>query len=355
MSKEKEKINFTIFEKSDTSYVQMLKESPLGNSEKTILLQDFLQFVSDFNSDKNYVDSGFLVSKLVRKVTKGTRELCFYHFPELTVKPYTYMNSSDAKLVNFFSFFKEGPKPFDLQYERNAEVMHRGEPKRKFKLSYNDLKLKNIMLVTFYDTANSGQIISYNVFHVLNQNDLFQDTTASISDETTLFPTIFPNHYADKICWGSTGFDSNLQTFFSENNYDSIKSIPYIYYNSLFNDDLLSSCYRGASQYKIKDDLLVSIFKYYYDNFVDSNKSYHDFEAAARNLLVSETSRSDICTLNYTVSSLFFIIGPISSSSDLYTRYFSDLKKLDAESTNSNEGSKYVHTISSYIKSRLAI
>lgn len=352
MYNNKEQVDFSIFSKDNTSYVQMKKETPLGNSEKVILLEEFLQFVTDFNSDKNFSDTGFLVPKLVRKVTKGTRHLCFYYFPEITVNPYTHMRSNDSNIKELMSYFDKENTPFSLKYDRNHIVRNRGEDQVKHKLHYENLKLKNIMLVTFYDTS-SNHIISYNVCHVLNQESLFQDASASLNDETLLFPTIFSNHYSDKICWGSTNFDMTLQNFFKESDNDGIKSIPYIYFNSLFNDDLLSSMYSNGSHYKIKESLLDDIIKYYYDNFVSEKVNFNIFKSVFIKVLTSDlNSRSKEYTLKYTVSSLFFIIGPLTVDSDLYSRYFSELNIRNMEHQGRENS---IRSISSYIKSRLSI
>lgn len=351
MYSNKDKIDFSIFEKDNSSYVQMKKETPLGNSEKVILLEEFLQFVTDFNSDKNFTDTGFLVPKLVRKVTKGTRHLCFYHFPEITVSPYTNIRSGDEGIKELMSYFEKDNPPFSLKYDRNITVRHRGEEQIRHKLYYENLKLKNVMLVTFYDTSND-HIISYNVCHVLNQASLFQDSTSLLNDDTLLFPTLFPNHYSDKICWGSTNFESNLNTFFKNYDSDGIKSIPYIYFNSLFNDDLLSSVYSNGSHYKIKESLMDDIIKYYYDNFVSEKTNFNIFKAVFIKVLASDLSRSKEYTLRYTVSSLFFIIGPLCADSDLYSRYFSELNVRNMENAGREN---VVRSISSYIKSRLSI
>lgn len=351
MYSNKDKINFSIFEKDNVSYVQMQKETPLGKSEKIILLEEFLQFVTDFNSDKNFTDTGFLVPKLVRKVTKGTRHLCFYHFPEITVNPYTHVRSSDSNIKQLMSYFEKENPPFSLKYDRNNVVRHRGEDQVRHKLYYENLKLKNVMLVTFYDTS-TNHIISYNVCHVLNQTSLFNDATSSFNDETLLFPTIFPNHYSDKICWGSTNFESNLNNFFKNEDTDGIKSIPYIYFNSLFNDDLLSSVYSNGSHYKIKESLMDDIIKYYYDNFVSEKIVFNVFKSVFIKSLSSELDRNKEYTLQYTVSSLFFLIGPLCADSDLYSRYFSDLNVRNQQNAGREN---YVRSISSYIKSRLSI
>lgn len=346
-------IDFSIFEKNNSTYVQMIKKTALGNSEKTILLQDFLKFVTDFNIDKTVSDTGFIIPSLVRKVVKGTREICFYSIPEFSVNPYADSSniSSPQSLLTTILGSETPEKPFYLKIERSNRP-HRGEDRHYNKIEFTKLVIKNIILVTYYDTANEGSIISYNIFHSLNPNSIFQENSGEISDETLLFPSLMPNHYSDKICWGSTGFENRLREYFRLGDHNGIKSIPYVYYSSFFNDDLITSDYGSPYQYQISKDLFNKIALYYKNNFANNSVSLDEVTSALRSSIVSNEGRSryDLYT---TVVSLFIILGPIFSDSEIYSQYFSELKTL-RDSNSGSDSRPRIHTISSYLQSRFS-
>lgn len=349
----KKNINFSIFEKNNSTYVQMSKETPLGNSEKTILLQDFLKFITDFNSDKTLTDTGFVVPNLIRKIVKGTRELCFYYFPEITVSP--YCNSENlGSTRRISSLFNNENYDFKLGLETSS-YDRRGDRRSYERLSVEGLKMKNVMLVTFYDTANNGSLISYNIFHTLNRESIFEDSTTNyINDNTVLFPSIMPNHYSDKICWGSTGFEENLRNYFNTSNFEGIKSTPYIYFNSLFNDDLLSSTYENLHHYKITNEVFTDIVNYYFTKTPGLTINLVEFTSNLRQILLEERQSSgNFLRIKSTIACLMLVIGPIFSDPTLYKKYFTSILSFV---DNSNSDSRYkIHTMSSYINSRLAL
>lgn len=344
----KNNVNFSIFEKNNINYVSMESTVDSITSNKTILLDDFLKFVTDFDQNKSVTDSGFLTPNLIRKVTKGTKEICFYHLPSIIVNPQCSIEDINigSSALNLFFSEREG---VDFKYTIEDHVESRRNRRYK-KLVLNNLNIRNIIICTYFDYANSGNLISYNIFHSLTPDSLFQDSSI-ITEDTLLFPSIMPNHYADHICWGSTGYEDRLRTFIREKDYENVKSLPYVYYNSMFNDDLLSSSYSYMNHYKIPKELFLEIVTYYHNNLKDKTKTFEDFKSSFINAFTTSSSRNDNNTEYSILSSIthfMVFLAPIFSEPDFYKRYFESILKL-------NETSEYpvtIHTISSFINSR---
>lgn len=345
----KKQIQFNISENSDKTIVTMVKESPLGKIEKNILLQDFLTFVADFNVDKTVTDSGYLVPNLVRKLVKGTSELCFYFFPSITVTPSCSRGNFSSSFLDLFVGKEKDSAAFKVISERAPSRGRRSDSDDFNRFAIQDLKLRNVMLVTLYNKQSKS--LTYNVFNTLNTSNIFQETAGTITDQTLLFSTLMPNHYSNSICWGSTGFEDVLKGYFEAGNYEGIKSIPYIYFNNLFNNDLASSTYSNMMQYNFSPALFNSVVGYYINNY-NLDITPQRFKSEFESVMLRRNS-SSFHSIHGSIEFLLLMVAPIYSDPALYSQYYSELKSQVESAGQSSDRS--VISISQFINSRFSI
>ena len=318
------KIKFAIEELDGKTVVKMENETEGMQSSKTVQLKAFIDYITEYNKDKVVNDSGFLPPNLVRKVTRGSREMCVYFFPQLIVSPAFYAaRASNYRLLEAVQSNLKDDSPVKIVLSDETDHDDDDEDYREDKFIFKDLVVNNIVLTTTFD-ANS-HYLSYNVFHALKEDSIFSSATGpyeSINEDTKLIRSIFPNHYDSAICWGNINLVSGLSDDFKRSNYSVIRNIPFNYLNSIFNNDLFGSGHNSNSEGRdfrsVPSELKDKVIDFYYNNLSEnSGMTRSNFRSRFNDSVVNSDSR-----LLSNVGALIFFAAPILGNGELYDEYF---------------------------------
>ena len=208
------KLNFEYLNKDNKNLFNVTLEREALVQSKVISLENLIKILQTLNNTVDQTDTGYLPKNLLRSISSSNYNKALYHFPYLVAFPKLESASFNPKTYRIFN------KPyFQLS-------MHGGY------VCFNNYKILNIILYLNYNKHNTG----YKVMHLNTAESLFNSTL--LNDDAKAFPPIFPNHFETSICWGGTGFGSTLMQYFGDNDLDKLQEIPFVYFNSTFNNDL---------------------------------------------------------------------------------------------------------------------
>ena len=208
------KLNFEYLNKDNKNLFNVTLEKESLVQSKVISLENLIKILQTLNNTVDQSDTGYLPKNLLRLITSSNYNKALYHFPYLVASPKLESGSFNPKTYKIFN------KPyFQLS-------MHDGY------VCFNNYKILNIILYLNYNRHNIG----YKVMHLNTADSLFNTTT--LDDNAKAFAPVFPNHFETSICWGGTGFGSTLRQYFDNNDLNKLQEIPFVYFNSTFNNDL---------------------------------------------------------------------------------------------------------------------
>ena len=208
------KLNFEYLNKDNKNLFNVTLEREALVQSKVISLENLIKILQTLNNTVDQSDTGYLPKNLLRLITSSNYNKALYHFPYLVASPKLESGSFNPKTYKIFN------KPyFQLS-------MHDGY------VCFNNYKILNIILYLNYNRHNIG----YKVMHLNTADSLFNTTT--LDDNAKAFAPVFPNHFETSICWGGTGFGSTLRQYFDNNDLNKLQEIPFVYFNSTFNNDL---------------------------------------------------------------------------------------------------------------------
>ena len=276
------KLNFEYLNKDNKNLFNVTLEREALVQSKVISLENLIKILQTLNNTVDQSDTGYLPKNLLRLITSSNYNKALYHFPYLVASPKLESNSFNPKTYRVFN------KPyFQLS-------MHDGY------VCFNNYKILNIILYLNYNKHNIG----YKVMHLNTADSLFNSTV--LNDDAKAFQPIFPNHFETSICWGGTGFGSTLRQYFDNNDLDKLQEIPFVYFNSTFNNDLRNR--------NINLELLLSVIRSNQDLILehissvtgeDSSQymecfSFRDFDlltqfALLKPMLENETLYNNLC------------------------------------------------------------
>lgn len=208
------KLNFEYLNKDNKNLFNVTLEKESLVQSKVISLENLIKILQTLNNTVDQTDTGYLPKNLLRSVSSPSSNKALYHFPSIVAAPKLEIDSFNHKTYKLFN------KPYFQLSSHDAYVC------------FNNYKILNIVLYLNYNKHNIG----YKVMHLNTAESLFNSTL--LNDDTKAFPPIFPNHFETSICWGGTGFGSTLRQYFDENDLDKLQEIPFVYFNSTFNNDL---------------------------------------------------------------------------------------------------------------------
>ena len=208
------KLNFEYLNKDNKNLFNVTLEKESLVQSKVVSLENLIKILQTLNNTVDQTDTGYLPKNLLRSVASTNSNKALYHFPSIVAAPKLEIDSFNPKTYRLFN------KPyFQLS-------MHGGY------VCFNNYKILNVILYLNYNKHNTG----YKVMHLNTAESLFNSTL--LNDDAKAFPTIFPNHFETSICWGGTGFGSSLMQYFGNNDLNKLQEIPFVYFNSTFNNDL---------------------------------------------------------------------------------------------------------------------
>ena len=208
------KLNFEYLNKDNKNLFNVTLEREALVQSKVISLENLIKILQTLNNTVDQSDTGYLPKNLLRSVASTNSNKALYHFNSLTASPKLETHSFNPKTYRVFN------KPyFQLS-------MHDGY------VCFNNYKILNVILYLNYNKHNIG----YKVMHLNTADSLFNTTT--LDDNAKAFAPVFPNHFETSICWGGTGFGSTLRQYFDNNDLNKLQEIPFVYFNSTFNNDL---------------------------------------------------------------------------------------------------------------------
>ena len=208
------KLNFEYLNKDNKNLFNVTLEIESLVQSKVISLENLIKILQTLNNTVDQSDTGYLPKNLLRSISSSNYDKALYHFPCIVASPKLEIDSFNPKTYRLFN------KPyFQLS-------MHNGY------VCFNNYKILNVILYLNYNKHNTG----YKVMHLNTAESLFNSTL--LNDDAKAFPPIFPNHFETSICWGGTGFGSTLMQYFGDNDLDKLQEIPFVYFNSTFNNDL---------------------------------------------------------------------------------------------------------------------
>ena len=189
-----------------------------ANKSKDVSLRDFVSFIKNFDSDNTILfDSGFMTDSLIRKVSTQTVDHYFFFYDKIRAT-YTHRDASISS---------EG-----------LAVIKKVFP--DFKQNANPIVLKNLLFHVRHN--KSTDMLQYNIHFCDLKKNMFQEFE-SLSLDTVLYKSFFPNTFSDSVCWGSNVSTSDIHQAGKDGNIKFLSSLPHIFFNSTFNNDLLWSAY----------------------------------------------------------------------------------------------------------------
>ena len=208
------KLNFEYLNKDNKNLFNVTLEREALVQSKVISLENLIKILQTLNNTVDQSDTGYLPKNLLRSISSSNYNKALYHFPYLLASPKLKSDSFNPRTYKIFN------KPyFQLSFHDTY-------------VCFNNYKILNIILYLNYNKHNTG----YKVMHLNTSESLFNSTL--LNDDAKAFPPIFPNHFETSICWGGTGFGSTLMQYFGDNDLDKLQEIPFVYFNSTFNNDL---------------------------------------------------------------------------------------------------------------------
>lgn len=208
------KLNFEYLNKDNKNLFNVILEKESLVQSKVISLENLIKILQTLNNTVDQTDTGYLPKNLLRSVSSPSSNKVLYHFPSIVASPKLESTSFNSKTYRIFD------KPYFQLSSHDTYVC------------FNNYKILNIILYLNYNKHNTG----YKVMHLNTAESLFNSTL--LNDNAKAFPPIFPNHFETSICWGGTGFGSTLMQYFNNNDLDKLQEIPFVYFNSTFNNDL---------------------------------------------------------------------------------------------------------------------
>ena len=208
------KLNFEYLNKDNKNLFNVTLEKESLVQSKVISLENLSKILQTLNNTVDQSDTGYLPKNLLRSITSTSSNKALYHFSSLIASPKLEISSFSPRTYKLFN------KPYFQLSSHDTYVC------------FNNYKILNIILYLNYNKHNTG----YKVMHLNTAESLFNSTL--LNDDAKAFPPIFPNHFETSICWGGTGFGSTLMQYFGDNDLDKLQEIPFVYFNSTFNNDL---------------------------------------------------------------------------------------------------------------------
>lgn len=290
-------LNSKFYTKDNEVNVDIDYKSKEGTMKfKTISLESFITFLKKFNStDTVLTDTGFLANNLVRKVDTVNSTHYFFFYDKISS---TFSSAYPKDVINF--------------YEK-GKIPYIGS---KIVITYEDI----LFHVVYNKNSGSG---SYIIYFVEPTYDLM-GLKKPLSSDSTLYKNFLPNAFSDSICWGSN-LDSSLISKAAQNGDTAyLRTLPFIYLNSKFNNDLFFRAYNST----------FNIVSTYY-------KNSEEFITALKAVLSKYYEEDEVNTKieslkNLTSTLQFNILLPLlMNEPSLKTLFFPYLK--ESMSSNSNE------------------
>ena len=235
---------------------------------KTFPTEQVIQVMTSLTNSSLVYDSGILPLSLVRHAKFSNEDLYVFSEEEFVINPKVITDEASINVVNehlkrsIINTCSVKPFEYDGEDEEDEEL---------FIFSPFPITLKGITTLV---KINRSGCYNYNVLHNYNPNSL--DYSLKLTNDTVLMPTIFPNHFSDSICWGVTGFTEILHNAIKDKNLSIISTIPKVYFNSEFNNDLAYAAY-GINVYLVPKSTFEEIFKNIY-RVEDYDKFFADCE-----------------------------------------------------------------------------
>ena len=291
-------LNSKFYTKDNEVNVDIDYKSKEGTMKfKTISLESFITFLKKFNStDTVLTDTGFLANNLVRKVDTVNSTHYFFFYDKISS---TFSSAYPKDVINF--------------YEK-GKIPYIGS---KIVITYED-----ILFHVIYN-KNSGSN-SYTIYFVEPTYDLM-GLKKPLSSDSTLYKNFLPNAFSDYICWGSN-LDSSLISKAAQNGDTAyLRTLPFIYLNSKFNNDLFFRAYNStfnivSTYYKNSEEFITALKEVL-------NKYYEEDEV---NIKV-ESLKNFAPTLQFNI-----LLPLLMNEPSLKTLFFPYLKE-SMLSSNSNE------------------
>ena len=208
------KLNFEYLNKDNKNLFNVTLEREALVQSKVISLENLIKILQTLNNTVDQSDTGYLPKNLLRSISSSNYNKALYHFPYLVASPKLESGSFNPKTYRIFN------KPYFQLSTHDGYVC------------FNNYKILNVILYLNYNKHNIG----YKVMHLNTADSLFNTTT--LDDNAKAFAPVFPNHFETSICWGGTGFGSTLRQYFDNNDLNKLQEIPFVYFNSTFNNDL---------------------------------------------------------------------------------------------------------------------
>lgn len=208
------KLNFEYLNKDNKNLFNVTLEREALVQSKVISLENLIKILQTLNNTVDQSDTGYLPKNLLRSISSSNYNKALYHFPYLVASPKLESYSFNPKTYRIFN------KPYFQLSTHDGYVC------------FNNYKILNVILYLNYNKHNIG----YKVMHLNTADSLFNTTT--LDDNAKAFAPVFPNHFETSICWGGTGFGSTLRQYFDNNDLNKLQEIPFVYFNSTFNNDL---------------------------------------------------------------------------------------------------------------------
>lgn len=204
---------------------------------KTISLESFITFLKKFNStDTVLTDTGFLANNLVRKVDTVNSTHYFFFYDKISS---TFSSTYSKDVIDF--------------YEKDR-IPYIGS---KIVITYEDI----LFHVVYNKNSDS---CSYIIYFVEPTYDLM-GLKRPLSSDSTLYKNFLPNAFSDSICWGSN-LESSLISKAAQNGDTAyLRTLPFIYLNSKFNNDLFFRTYNSTfnivTHYKNSEEFITALKK----------------------------------------------------------------------------------------------
>ena len=223
------KLNFEYLNKDNKNLFNVTLEREALVQSKVISLENLIKILQTLNNTVDQSDTGYLPKNLLRSISSSNYNKALYHFPYLVASPKLESDSFNPKTYRIFN------KPYFQLSTHDGYVC------------FNNYKILNVILYLNYNKHNIG----YKVMHLNTADSLFNTTT--LDDNAKAFAPVFPNHFETSICWGGTGFGSTLRQYFDNNDLNKLQEIPFVYFNSTFNNDLRNT--------NVNSELLISAIR----------------------------------------------------------------------------------------------
>lgn len=205
---------------------------------KTISLESFITFLKKFNStDTILTDTGFLANNLVRKVDTVNSTHYFFFYDKISS---TFSSTYSKDVIDF--------------YEKDR-IPYIGS---KIVITYEDI----LFHVVYNKNSDSCSYIIYFVEPIYDLMGLKKP----LSSDSTLYKNFLPNAFSESICWGSNLDNSLISKAAQNGDIAHLRTLPFIYLNSKFNNDLFFRAYDStfnivSTSYKNSEEFITALKK----------------------------------------------------------------------------------------------